>query len=223
MTTWPRRFHLQRDFGDGHETVAHGCMWNDHTCAVRWLSEHPSTILWADIADAYAIHCPDARTRLDFIDLPDTQPPAAIAGARWPTRFHLQREHDVTGISGTGTVATGAVFTDGTAVMRWDTTTSSIGVYNSLADLQTIHGHNGATRVVLVDQWHPKESSSMAMSRKHYRETAALLKSAAAEPENETIVREIAAGMASMFFRDNSRFSRQRFFDAIFDAEKKAA
>lgn len=66
-------------------------------------------------------------------------------------RFQLVREIDVTGVSGTGVVAEGAVFPDGTAVMRWATGTASTAVYASLADVEAIHGHNGSTVVNLID------------------------------------------------------------------------
>lgn len=67
-------------------------------------------------------------------------------------RFHLQRDVDVTGVSGTGVVAEGVQFTDGTAALRWRSDHTSTAVYSSIADVETIHGHNGATRVVWVDE-----------------------------------------------------------------------
>ena len=61
--------------------------------------------------------------------------------------FNLVRATDVTGISGTGIVAQGVEFDDGTCSMRWLTETASTGFYSSIADLVFIHGHNGATKV----------------------------------------------------------------------------
>jgi hypothetical protein len=65
--------------------------------------------------------------------------------------FDLVREQDVTGISGTGVVAEGVEFSDGTVVMRWlpvdgvlPTTVVHAGVDNVLA----LHGHNGMSKVV---------------------------------------------------------------------------
>lgn len=66
-------------------------------------------------------------------------------------RFQLHRDTDVSGVSGVGIVAEGARFGDGRAVMRWLTGVSSTAVYDSIEDLESIHGHNGATRVVWVD------------------------------------------------------------------------
>lgn len=64
-----------------------------------------------------------------------------------PRAFDLVRDHDATGISGTGRVAEGVLFGDGRCVLRWCTATRSMAIYDTLADLIRIHGHNGATRV----------------------------------------------------------------------------
>ncbi|MEU9050221.1 hypothetical protein AB0D37_07410 [Streptomyces sp. NPDC048384] len=66
-------------------------------------------------------------------------------------RFHLDRKEDLTGVSGTGTVAGGVIFPDGTVAMRWNTGTSSTAIYDCIADVVEIHGHNGATVVTLID------------------------------------------------------------------------
>lgn len=66
-------------------------------------------------------------------------------------RFHLNRAEDVTGVSGTGTVAGGVIFPDGTVAMRWNTGVASTAIYASIADVVEIHGHEGATVVTLID------------------------------------------------------------------------
>lgn len=66
-------------------------------------------------------------------------------------RFQLERDHDETGISGTGVVAYGVRFPDNTCVLRWDTQVNSTVFYSSIADLLAIHGHQGATRLVWLD------------------------------------------------------------------------
>lgn len=66
-------------------------------------------------------------------------------------RFYLVRNEDESGVSGTGTVAEGVEFTDGTCVMRWKTATASTAVYNSIVDLEVIHGHGGKTLVQWID------------------------------------------------------------------------
>lgn len=67
-------------------------------------------------------------------------------------RFQLVRDVDVTGVSGTGLVAEGIVFTDGTAVLRWLTDNSSTAIYTSIDMLILIHGHDGSTRIRWIDQ-----------------------------------------------------------------------
>lgn len=66
-------------------------------------------------------------------------------------RFVLRREVDVSGVSGTGLVAEGVLFTDGIVVIRWHGTHASTVVWDDLADAIAIHGHNGATTVVWLD------------------------------------------------------------------------
>jgi hypothetical protein len=64
--------------------------------------------------------------------------------------FALIRDHDVSGVSGTGHIADGTLFPDGHAVIHWTgatwpTTTPHPGGMQSVLD---VHGHDGATRVV---------------------------------------------------------------------------
>lgn len=62
-------------------------------------------------------------------------------------RFHLNRVEDETGVSGTGKVTEGYMYTSGICVMRWLTDTSSVAVYASIEDVEYIHGHQGKTLV----------------------------------------------------------------------------
>ncbi len=62
-------------------------------------------------------------------------------------RFHLNRLEDETGISGTGRVARGIEFDDGSVIMAWNTETTSVALYRSIVDVVAIHGHNGRTIV----------------------------------------------------------------------------
>lgn len=66
-------------------------------------------------------------------------------------RFELHRIEDKTGISGTGRIAEGVLFSDGRCVMRWLTQYRSMGVYDSIQDLEAIHGHGGTTKFVFID------------------------------------------------------------------------
>jgi hypothetical protein len=62
--------------------------------------------------------------------------------------LHLERDEDVSGVSGTGVVAYGVEFPDGTIVLRWDTVVNSTVYYNNLQDLEKIVSHGGKTRIV---------------------------------------------------------------------------
>lgn len=66
--------------------------------------------------------------------------------------FHLVRDDDETGISGTGVVAEGVEFSNGFCAMSWLTAQHSVAVYPNIKALEAIHGHNGRTRVVWVEQ-----------------------------------------------------------------------
>lgn len=68
-----------------------------------------------------------------------------------PRRFVLVRDVDLTGMSGTGIVTEGIEFSDGVCAMRWTSTHKSTCVYDTIIDLVAIHGHDGATRVVYLD------------------------------------------------------------------------
>lgn len=66
-------------------------------------------------------------------------------------RFLLSRERDVSGVSGTGLVAEGAQFWDGTVAVRWRSLTASTTFYASVDDVLHIHGHGGATVLKWLD------------------------------------------------------------------------
>jgi len=74
-------------------------------------------------------------------------------------RFHLHRRSDITGISGTGVVAEGIQFTDGTVVVRWLTAGTArpehvkptTVIHGDIDSVIGLHGHNGATEVVWDD------------------------------------------------------------------------
>lgn len=67
-------------------------------------------------------------------------------------RFLLVRERDLTGVSGIGIVAEGAEFSSGLTVMRWLREPFAVGVFQSVADLIAVHGHEGATHIRFIDQ-----------------------------------------------------------------------
>jgi hypothetical protein len=63
--------------------------------------------------------------------------------------IHLERDEDVSGVSGTGVVAYGLLCGDGTVLLHWDTVVKSDVVYRSVEDLLAIVGHGGRTRLVV--------------------------------------------------------------------------
>lgn len=67
-------------------------------------------------------------------------------------RFHLQRDEDETGISGTGIVAEGVVFSNGWVAMTWLTDWTSIVSYpQGIEAVERIHGHQGKTQIIFED------------------------------------------------------------------------
>ena len=63
--------------------------------------------------------------------------------------FVLQRDEDVTGVSGTGVVAEGIEWADGRVTIRWCVGEHrSTVMWDDLASVHAIHGHDGRTRIV---------------------------------------------------------------------------
>lgn len=65
--------------------------------------------------------------------------------------FHLKRSVDDSGVSGTGVVAEGVIFKNGNCILHWLTQYSSLGFYETIEQLEKIHGHGGHTQVVYND------------------------------------------------------------------------
>lgn len=66
-------------------------------------------------------------------------------------RFELVRTEDVSGVSGTGFVAKGAILPSGTTIIEWASDTPSIVVWNSIEDAMAVHGHGGRTEFAFLD------------------------------------------------------------------------
>ena len=67
-------------------------------------------------------------------------------------RFHLARDHDVSGVSGTGIVAEGIQFSNGSVCVVFTTRgVAGVNVFRSLPDALDIHGHEGSTRIEWLD------------------------------------------------------------------------
>lgn len=67
-------------------------------------------------------------------------------------RFRLVRLEDPSGISGTGPVAEGIVFSDDTVALRWCGQWPSTAVWENLPLVLAVHGHNGLTIVDWLDK-----------------------------------------------------------------------
>ena len=87
----------------------------------------------------------------DIKDQPMTIKPNHISSNSQMRRFVLIRTEDLTGVSGTGEVAEGTVFSSGLAVIRWLQEPYAMGVYQNLDDVIFVHGHEGRTQLQFID------------------------------------------------------------------------
>jgi hypothetical protein len=70
-----------------------------------------------------------------------------------PRTFWLQRIEDVTGASGTGHVADGVLWSDGTVTVKWlGEFASEVSWPKGMEAVERIHGHDGRTVVVWYDR-----------------------------------------------------------------------
>lgn len=72
-------------------------------------------------------------------------------GAEAPRLFRLVRTEDESGVSGTGHVADGVAWHDGTCTVHWRTQHTSTTVYRDFATVLAIHGHGGKTTAVFAE------------------------------------------------------------------------
>jgi len=81
-------------------------------------------------------------------DIPDEAVEAAA-----PVPFVLLRKEDETGVSGTGVVAEGVEFSDGTVALRWTSQWPTSVVFHDrgIESVEHVHGHGGKTKVVRFD------------------------------------------------------------------------
>jgi hypothetical protein len=76
-------------------------------------------------------------------------------------RFYLQRNIDASGVSGTGKVAEGCEFDTKWCALVWLTGEDTMSFYESIESLEGIHGHQGMTKVIWIDD----ESSNVVITR----------------------------------------------------------
>jgi hypothetical protein len=82
----------------------------------------------------------------------DAVPPPGQASHR---RFWLHRHIDVSGVSGTGVIAEGVQFTDGSVALRWPSATPCTAVFDGVDQVQAVHGHSGSTQIRWLDPVSP--------------------------------------------------------------------
>ncbi|GAA1695828.1 hypothetical protein GCM10009745_47190 [Kribbella yunnanensis] len=76
-----------------------------------------------------------------------------VAGEAGARRFQLVRHVDVSGVSGTGVVAEGVEWTDGSVALHWGGRYPTTTVWADGIDaVLTIHGHNGSTTIRWLDE-----------------------------------------------------------------------
>jgi len=79
-------------------------------------------------------------------DLPGMAPEAHVPAVRI---FYLERQVDLSGVSGTGIVGIGIIFPNGWCSMCWLTDHNTVTFFPSIEEVQAVHGHDGATRIMI--------------------------------------------------------------------------
>ena len=81
------------------------------------------------------------------------QPEVPLIGeVALPRRFVLERDVDITGHSGTGLVAWGVQYPDGRVSARWNGEIAQTSSWDSIADMISVHGHDGMTHLAWLDE-----------------------------------------------------------------------
>lgn len=70
----------------------------------------------------------------------------------FPRTFLLVRHVDISGVSGTGSVAEGCQFVDGSVALRWRGDNPATAVWPDLDSMLAVHGHQGATEIQWIDE-----------------------------------------------------------------------
>lgn len=65
--------------------------------------------------------------------------------------YYLDRLEDKSGISGAGIVAVGIIFPNGWVSQCWLTEQSTVTFFPSIEAVKAVHGHEGATRILIQD------------------------------------------------------------------------
>jgi hypothetical protein len=78
-------------------------------------------------------------------------------------RFYLDRKKDVAGVSGTGRVAEGCLFTNGKVAITWVGEHKTVTTHDNMQSVQDVHCHGGATRITWVDDEAPMDLMERAI------------------------------------------------------------
>lgn len=88
---------------------------------------------------------------------------SGVGWARSTRRFELHRDRDASGVSGTGVVADGVEWPDGSVSIRWRGERPSVVFWATVADAEAVHGHGGLTRFVWLDTDGPAHGADPAI------------------------------------------------------------
>lgn len=84
-------------------------------------------------------------------------------------KFYLLRHEDVNGNSGTGVVAEGVIFDDGTGAYTWLTKMKTVTTFWKIADVKAMHSHGGKTEVIIEGSKKFEECNQCARDIKNKR------------------------------------------------------
>jgi hypothetical protein len=63
--------------------------------------------------------------------------------------FYMLRHEDIHNNSGTGVVAEGVIFDDGSGAFTWLTDIKTVTVFMKISEVKRLHGHEGRTEIVI--------------------------------------------------------------------------
>jgi hypothetical protein len=85
-----------------------------------------------------------------------------------PRSFLLVRHRDVSNVSGTGVVAEGTEWTDGSASLRWRGEHATTTFFETgLRSILAVHGHDGQTEIMFLDGSTPRRSAKVSTAGQH--------------------------------------------------------
>lgn len=83
---------------------------------------------------------------------PSHSPAAQGDAVPLPRPFHLVRLYDHSGVSGTGIVAEGVLFSTGRVALHWISNHPSTAAWDNVEQMLAIHGHGGDTVLRWLDE-----------------------------------------------------------------------